>query len=160
MSEVVRLELLLIDFRECSTDAGLIDRFFRSKIISFSAQFTLRRRRSRALLAWPWLRPRQFLSPAREARFADGDAGATGAFRTTLAAVGFAIVGIPFSGPLVLNHSATGTRRQRTRFLALLFFHFNVSIQLSCWVAFSNIISSSPVMADVPRRRSIVRRAL
>ena len=54
----------LLHFRECTTDAGLIDRFFRSKIIAFSAQLTLRCRRSRALLAWPWLRPRQFLSPA------------------------------------------------------------------------------------------------
>ena len=34
-------------------------------------------------------------------------------------------MGISFSRPLVLNHSATGTRRHRTRFLALLFFHFH-----------------------------------
>ena len=146
---VFALGIALLDFRESTTDAGLIDRFFRSKIISFSAQFTFRCRRSRALLARPWLRPREFLSSAREARFADGDAGATGAFRTTLAAIGFAIVGISFARPLVLDHSATGTGRHRTRFLVLFFFHFHNFDPAEFLDRLSNVISSSSVMADV-----------
>src|SRR5207248_10169272 len=63
-----------------------------------------------------WFGLRQFLAPAGEAGFADGDAGATGPFRATLAAVGFAFVGVAFARPLVLLHSATGTCRRRNRF--------------------------------------------
>jgi hypothetical protein len=95
---------------EGATLAALIESFCGADVISFSAQFALWCGRSRALLAWTRLGLRHFLAPAREAWFPDGDARATSAFRTTLATVGFAIVGISFSRPLVLYHFATGTR--------------------------------------------------
>src|SRR5213592_617142 len=41
---------------------------------------------------------------------------ATGAFRTALATIGFALVCVSFSRPVVLDHSATGACRFRSRF--------------------------------------------
>jgi len=63
-SLVFALVTELLDFCECTTLAALIESFCSAQVIAFSAQFALRRRRSRALLAWTWLCPRQFLSPA------------------------------------------------------------------------------------------------
>jgi hypothetical protein len=51
-------------FCECTTLAALIESFCSAEVIAFAAEFALRRRRSRALFAWTWLCPRQFLSPA------------------------------------------------------------------------------------------------
>jgi hypothetical protein len=45
-----------------------------------------------------------------------------------------AIVGVAFAGPLVLLHSAAGTRRRRNRFpqtTALLFLRFQWGLELS-----------------------------
>jgi hypothetical protein len=44
--------------------AALVESFGSADVIPFSAQFALRRRRSRALLTRPWLGPRQFLALA------------------------------------------------------------------------------------------------
>jgi hypothetical protein len=66
------------------------------------------------------------LSHTREARGFDSDAAATGAFGATLTAIGLAVVGVSFAGPIVLDHSATGTCRSRSRFsktIALRFFN-------------------------------------
>jgi len=61
-------------------------------------------------------------------------------------------VGISFSGPFVLSHPATRTRRHRTRFpqtTALLFSSFHHVYRVNLVGRLSNIISSSPVIADV-----------
>jgi hypothetical protein len=113
--------------------AALIQGFGGADTIAFSAQFAFRGGRAGALLAGARLGLRQFLAPTGEAGFPDGDAGATSAFRATLAAVGFARVGIAFTRPLVLLHSATGTRRRRNRFpqtSASLFFRFHTGSDL------------------------------
>lgn len=118
----------LLDFREGAALAALIQGFGGADTIAFAAQFALWSGRAGALLAGTRLGLRQFLPLAGEAGFADGDAGATGAFGATLAAVGFARVGVAFARPLVLLHSATGTRRRRNRFpqtTALLLFSFH-----------------------------------
>jgi hypothetical protein len=43
---------------------ALVESFCSAEVISFSAQFALRCRRSRALLAWTWFRLGKFLSRA------------------------------------------------------------------------------------------------
>ena len=96
--------------------AALIHGFGGADTIAFSAQFAFWGGRAGALLAGTRLGFCQFLAAAGKAGFPDVDAGATGAFGATLAAVGFAIVGVAFARPLVLLHSATGTRRRRNRF--------------------------------------------
>src|SRR5205807_6426963 len=122
--------------------AALIQGFRGADTIAFAAQFAFRRGSAGALLAGTRLGLGQFLAAAGEAGLPDGDAGATGAFRATLAAVGFALVGIAFSGPLILLHSASGTRRGRRRFpqtTALLFFRFHNGSD--SWGRLSNMIS-------------------
>jgi hypothetical protein len=59
----------------------LIQGFGGADTIAFSAQFAFRGGGAGALLAGTRFGFRQFLAPAGEAGFADGDAGATGAFR-------------------------------------------------------------------------------
>ena len=76
---------------------ALIERFGGAQVIAFAAQFAVRRRRSRALLARTRLGFGRFLPLAREAYFPDSNAGATGSFGATLATVGFAFVGVSFS---------------------------------------------------------------
>jgi hypothetical protein len=106
----------------------LIQGFGGAETIAFAAEFAFWGAGAGALLAGARLGLRQFLAAAGEAGLADGDAGATGAFGATLAAVGLALVGIAFAWPLVLLHSAAGTRRRRDRFPQTgvsLFFHFH-----------------------------------
>ena len=129
--------------------SALIESFCGADVISFSAQFAFRGGGAGALLAGTRLGLRQFLAPAGEAGFADGDAGATGAFGATLAAVGFALVGVAFAGLLVLLHSATGTRRRRNRFpqtSASFFFRFHNGSDVTGRI--SNMISVLLVSAD------------
>src|SRR5204862_7051551 len=64
-----------------------------------------------ALFAWTRLGSLKFLSLSLEACFPYGDTHATGAFSTTLTTIGFAIVCVSFSRPVVLDHSATGACR-------------------------------------------------
>jgi hypothetical protein len=127
------------------TLAALIHGFGGAEAVAFAAEFAFWSEGAGALLAGTRFGFRQFLAPAGEAGFADGDARATGAFGATLAAVGFARVGVAFARPLVLFHSAAGTRRSRNRFpqtSASLFFRFHRGL-----LPFT-IISSGPVVAD------------
>src|ERR1043166_7942841 len=94
--------------------SSLIQGFFGPQVIAFSAQFTLRCRCAGALFARPRLGPRKLLPLTRKARLPDRDACATGAFGTTLAAISLALVRISFARPIVLDHSATRTRRFQT----------------------------------------------
>jgi len=106
----------------------LVHGFRGADTVAFSAQFAFRGGSAGALLAGTRLGLGQFLAPAGEASFPDGDAGASSAFRTTLAAVGLAFVSVSFTRPLVLLHSATGTRRRWNRFpqtSASLLFRFH-----------------------------------
>src|SRR3954464_13097996 len=91
--------------------AALIQGFGGADAIAFAAEFTFWGRGAGALFAGTRLGLRQFLATTGETGFADGDAGASGAFGAALAAVGFAFVGVAFARPLVLLHSATGTCR-------------------------------------------------
>jgi hypothetical protein len=91
--------------------AALIQGFFSPQAIAFPIQFTLRSRCAGTLLVRPRFRPRKPLSPTREAWFPNREADAPGAFGTTLAAVRLAVVRVSFARPLILDHSATGTRR-------------------------------------------------
>ena len=93
--------------------AGLVNSLFRAAGISLPAEFALGRESSSTLFARPRFGLSDFLSFAGEARLGHAHASATGAFRTTLAAVSFSFVGISFAGPLVLDHGATGARRRR-----------------------------------------------
>src|ERR1043166_1228133 len=95
-----------------AAEVGFVNGLFSAEGIPLSAQFALGRERARALFARSWFSPRQFLPFARESRLGHFLAGAAGAFRATLAAVTFSFVGISFTGPLVLNHPATGARWQ------------------------------------------------
>lgn len=94
--------------RAKARSAALIESFGGAEVIAFAAQFTFRRRRAGTLLAWAWLSLCHLLALARETRFPDIDARATGALSATLAAIGFAFVGVALSGPLIFDHSATG----------------------------------------------------
>jgi hypothetical protein len=118
----------LLDFRKGAALAALIQGFGGAEAVAFAAELAFRGRGAGALLAGTRLGLGQSLAAAGEAGFADGDASATGAFGTSLAAVSLALVGVAFARPLVLLHSATGTRRRRNRFpntSALLFFRFH-----------------------------------
>jgi hypothetical protein len=130
--------------------SALIQGFGGADAISFAAQFALRGGGAGALLAGTRLGFCQFLAPTGEAGFADGDAGATGAFGATLATVGFAFVGVAFARPLVLLHSAPGTRRRRNRFpqtSASFFFRFHNAEGLAGRL--SEMVSVLPVIAAV-----------
>jgi hypothetical protein len=128
----------------------LIHGFRGAETIAFSAQFAFWGGRAGALFAGTRLGLCQFLAAPGEASFADGDAGAAGAFCATLAAIGLAFVRITFARPLVLLHSATGTRRRRNRFpqtTASLFFRFHDLADLGSGL--SDMVSVLPGIAAV-----------
>jgi len=132
--------------------AALIQGFGGAETIAFAAEFAFGGGGAGALFAGTGLGFRQFLAAAGEADFADGDAGATGAFGATLATVGLALVGVAFARPLVLLHSATGTLRRRNRFpntSALPFLCFHKGYRAGSKNCLSDIISSFPISADV-----------
>ena len=108
----IEIELLrdLFGFCKQAAAAGLVNRLFRAAGISLPAEFASGRERSSTLFARAWFGLSDFLSFAGEARLGHAHASATGAFRTTLAAVAFAFVCISFAGPLVFDQSATGSR--------------------------------------------------
>ncbi len=93
---------------------GFVNGLFSPAAISFPAEFALGRESASALFARTWFSPGEFLPFAGEARLGHAHASATGAFRTTLTAVSFSFVCISFTGPLVLNHCATGAGRKRS----------------------------------------------
>lgn len=90
------------------TSDGFVDGFCSATGISLPAEFALGRRRARTLFAGSRLGPGEFLALARKTGIGHVPASAAGVFGATLAAVGLVFVGIPFTGPLILNHAATG----------------------------------------------------
>jgi hypothetical protein len=101
----------LFEFCKQAAAAGLVNRLFRAAVISLPAEFAVGRERSSTLFARAWFGLSDFLSFAGEAGLGHAHASATGAFRTTLAAVAFSFVCISFAGPLIFDHCATGARR-------------------------------------------------
>ena len=91
--------------------------------VPLPAEFTLGRKSPRSLFSRPYFGPCKFLSFAAEALVGQAAASATGAFSTTLAAIGFSFVRISFARPLVLGHGATGARRQRGCCNNVVFLH-------------------------------------
>ena len=125
-------------FGKCTAAARLVDGLFSAAGISFSAQLAAWRRSSGTLFACAGRCLCEFLSLAGKARLGHGRARATGAFRTTLAAVRLSFVRVSFSGPLVLNHSTTWTRRSSRRrgfsragFLLFCRFHYCPFVDLT-----------------------------
>ena len=105
----------LFEFCNRTAAAGFVNGLLGAAGISLPAEFALGRERSRTLFARSGFGPGEFLPFAGEARLGDAPANATGAFRTSLAAISLSFVCISFSGPLVLDYCATGARRQRGR---------------------------------------------
>jgi hypothetical protein len=84
-------------------------------MISFPAEFAVRRGGAGALFARARFSAGELLALTGKTRFTDSSAYAAGAFGAPLATIGFAFVGVTFTRPIVLDHSATRASRFQSR---------------------------------------------